>query len=42
MKRRPSIRIIGMAGAASLLLCCLLAVAADDDFTIRNSNTVEA
>jgi len=35
MKRRPSIRTIGMAGVASSLLCVLL-FAAGDDFTIHN------
>jgi Ca-activated chloride channel homolog len=35
MKRRPSIRTLGMAGVASSLLCALL-WAAGDDFTIHN------
>jgi len=35
MKRRPSIRTIGMAGVASSLLCVFL-FAAGDDFTIHN------
>src|SRR5580692_7725022 len=35
MKRRPSIRTIGMAGVASSLLCAFL-IAAGDDFTIHN------
>jgi len=40
MKRRPSVRTIGMAGAASFVLgaflLCALVVAAGDDFTIHN------
>jgi len=35
MKRRPSIRTIGMAGVSSSLLCAFL-FAAGDDFTIHN------
>jgi Ca-activated chloride channel homolog len=35
MKRRPSIRTIGMAGVASSLLCAWL-IAGEDDFTIHN------